>query len=58
MVAIQDFVIQQVAYNQKRNKMELRKIIGAIAIIGFGILAYNQYKKYKAEKSKITITAK
>jgi uncharacterized membrane protein YebE (DUF533 family) len=38
--------------------MELRKIIGAIAIIGFGILAYNQYKKYNAEKSKITITEK
>lgn len=38
--------------------MEIRKIIGAVAIIGFGILAYNQYKKYKSEKSKVTISAK
>jgi hypothetical protein len=38
--------------------MEIRKIIGAIAIIGFGILAYNQYKKFKAEKSKVTISSK
>jgi uncharacterized membrane protein YebE (DUF533 family) len=38
--------------------MELRKIIGAMAIIGLGILAYSQYKKFKAEKSKITITGK
>jgi hypothetical protein len=38
--------------------MEIRKIIGAIAIIGFGILAYNQYKKFKAEKSKVTIISK
>jgi hypothetical protein len=38
--------------------MELRKIIGAIAIIGFGVLAYNQYKKFKAEKSKVIISPK
>jgi len=38
--------------------MELRKIIGALAIIGLGVLAYNQYKKFKAEKSKVTIIGK
>jgi uncharacterized membrane protein YebE (DUF533 family) len=38
--------------------MSLNKIIGGIAIIGLGILAYDQYKKYKAEKNKITIKGK
>jgi hypothetical protein len=38
--------------------MEIRKIIGAIAIIGFGVLAYNQYKKFKAEESKVIISPK
>lgn len=38
--------------------MEIRKIIGAIAIIGFGVLAYNQYKKFKAEKNKVIISSK
>jgi len=38
--------------------MELRKIIGALAIIGLGILAYGQYRKFKNEKSKITISGK
>jgi len=36
----------------------MRKIIGAIAIIGLGVLAYNQYKKHKSEQSKITISGK
>lgn len=38
--------------------MDLKKIIGAIALIGFGILAYDQYKKFKAEKNKVTIKGK
>jgi hypothetical protein len=38
--------------------MEIRKIIGAIAIIGFGVLAYNQYKKFKEEESKVIISPK
>ena len=33
----------------------MRKVIGAIAIIGFGLLIYDQYKKLKEKKSKITI---
>lgn len=38
--------------------MELRKIIGALAIIGLGILAYSQYKKFRSQKSKVTISGK
>ena len=38
--------------------MNLNRIIGGIAIIGLGILAYDQYKKFKAEKNKVTIKGK
>lgn len=38
--------------------MDLKKIIGAIALIGFGILAIEQYKKFKAENNKVTIKGK
>lgn len=36
----------------------MKKIIGALAIIGLGILAYNEYKKAKAAKKKVTISEK
>jgi hypothetical protein len=34
----------------------MRKLLGALAVIGFGMFIYSEYKKAKAKKDTIIIT--
>ena len=33
----------------------MRKLLGALAVVGFGMFIYSEYKKHKAKNETITV---